>query len=136
EAGTGNIADAVGLGAALDYVTALGLENISRYEHELRVYAEEELARVPGLTIIGTAREKAGVMSFVLDGVRTEDVGGLLDQGGIAVRSGHHCAQPILRRYGLESTVRASLAPYNTREDIDALVAALKRLQAGRPPRA
>jgi cysteine desulfurase / selenocysteine lyase len=135
EAGTGSIGDAVGLGAAIDYVMALGLENIQRYEHELRLYAEGELARVPGLTMIGTAPEKAGVMSFVLDGVRTEDVGGALDQEGIAVRSGHHCAQPILRRFGLESTVRASLAPYNTREDIDALVAALKRLQAGRPPR-
>jgi cysteine desulfurase/selenocysteine lyase len=133
EAGTGSIADAVGLGAALDYVSALGLENISRYEHELRLYAEEQLARVPGLDIIGTAPEKAGVISFVLDGVRTEDVGGALDQEGIAVRSGHHCAQPILRRFGLESTVRASLAPYNTREDIDALAAALRRLQAGRP---
>jgi cysteine desulfurase/selenocysteine lyase len=134
EAGTGSIGDAVGLGAAIDYVTAIGLENIDRYEHELRLYAEEELGRVPGLTMIGTAAEKAGVMSFVLDGVRTEDVGGALDQEGIAVRSGHHCAQPILRRFGLESTVRASLAPYNTREDIDALVAALKRLQVGRPP--
>jgi cysteine desulfurase/selenocysteine lyase len=132
EAGTGSIADAVGLGAALDYVTALGLENIHRYEHELRLYAESELARVPGLRLIGTAPEKAGVMSFILDGVRTEDVGGALDQEGIAVRSGHHCAQPILRRFGLESTVRASLAPYNTRQDIDALVAALLRLQAGR----
>ncbi len=133
EAGTGSIADAVGLGAALDYVTLLGVENIRRYEHELRLYAEEQLACVPGLTMIGTSPEKAGVLSFVLDGIRTEDVGGALDQEGIAVRSGHHCAQPILRRFGLESTVRASLAPYNTREDIDALVAALKRLQAGRP---
>jgi cysteine desulfurase/selenocysteine lyase len=135
EAGTGNIADAVGLGAAIDYVTALGLENINRYEHELRTYAEGELTRVPGLCIIGTAEEKAGVISFVVDGVRTEDVGAALDQEGIAVRSGHHCAQPILRRFGLESTVRASLAPYNTREDIDALVNALLRLQAGRPAR-
>jgi cysteine desulfurase/selenocysteine lyase len=133
EAGTGNIADAVGLGAALDYVTALGLENIRRYEHELLEYAEERLLRVPGLRLIGTPVEKAGVISFVLDGARTEDVGGALDQEGIAVRSGHHCAQPILRRFGLESTVRASLAPYNTCEDIDALVAALHRLQAGRP---
>ncbi len=132
EAGTGNIADAVGLGTALDYVSALGLENVSRYEHELLVYATDELGRVPGLTMIGTAAEKAGVLSFVLDGIRTEDVGGALDQEGIAVRSGHHCAQPILRRFGLESTVRASLAPYNTREDIDALVAALLRLQSGR----
>jgi cysteine desulfurase/selenocysteine lyase len=135
EAGTGSIADAVGLGAAIDYVSAIGLDNIARYEHELRVYAEERLARVPGLRMIGTAPEKAGVLSFVLDGVRTEDVGAALDQEGIAVRSGHHCAQPILRRFGLESTVRASLAPYNTREDIDALEAALLRLQTGRPPR-
>jgi cysteine desulfurase/selenocysteine lyase len=134
EAGTGNIADAVGLGAALDYVTALGIENIARYEHELLEYAEGCLATVPGLTMIGTAPDKAGVLSFVLDGVRTEDVGGALDQEGIAVRSGHHCAQPILRRFGLESTVRASLAPYNTREDIDALTAVLRRLQAGRAP--
>ncbi len=133
EAGTGNIADAVGLGAALDYLSAIGLENVSRYEHELRVYAEERLARVPGLHLIGCAPEKAGVLSFVLDGQRTEDVGRALDQEGIAVRSGHHCAQPTLRRFGLESSVRASLAPYNTREDIDALVDALLRIQAGRP---
>ena len=133
EAGTGNIADAVGLGAAIDYVSALGLENINRYEHELLGYAQERLLRVPGLKIIGTAPDKAGVISFVLDGVRTEDVGGALDQEGIAVRSGHHCAQPILRRFGLEGTVRASLAPYNTCEDIDALVAALLRLPSGRP---
>jgi cysteine desulfurase/selenocysteine lyase len=135
EAGTGSIADAVGLGAALDYVTALGIENINRYEHELLGYATDQLGRVPGLRMIGTAAEKAGVLSFVLDGIRTEDVGAALDQEGIAVRSGHHCAQPILRRYGLESTVRASLAPYNTPHDIDALVAALMRMQAGRPPR-
>jgi cysteine desulfurase/selenocysteine lyase len=135
EAGTGNIADAVGLGAALDYLGGLGLENVSRYEHELLVYGTERLNRVPGLRLIGTAPEKAGVLSFVLDGIRTEDVGGILDQEGIAVRSGHHCAQPVLRRFGLESTVRASLAPYNSCADIDALVAALLRLQAGRPPR-
>jgi cysteine desulfurase/selenocysteine lyase len=133
EAGTGNIADAVGLGAALDYVSGLGIENISRYEHELLEYAEHQLDGVPGLHMIACPRDKAGVMSFVLDGVRTEDVGGILDQEGIAVRSGHHCAQPILRRFGYESSVRASLAPYNTKEDIDALVTALKRLQAGRP---
>ncbi|WP_394843302.1 SufS family cysteine desulfurase [Pendulispora brunnea] len=135
EAGTGNIADAVGLGAALDYVSGLGLANVQRYEHELLTYAEEKLSRVPGLRIIGTAREKAGVISFILDGQRTEEVGGMLDQEGIAVRSGHHCAQPILRRFGLEATVRASLAPYNTTEDIDALAEALHRIQAGRPVR-
>jgi cysteine desulfurase/selenocysteine lyase len=133
EAGTASIGDAVGLGAALDYVASLGMENIARYEHELLVYATEELTRVPGLRLIGTAPEKAGVLSFVLDGLRTEDVGAALDQEGIAVRSGHHCAQPILRRFGLESTVRASLAPYNAREDIDALVTALLRMQVGRP---
>jgi len=135
EAGTGNIADAVGLGAAIDYVSAIGMETIARYEHELLEYATGALGRVPGLRMIGTAPEKAGVLSFVLDGSRTEDVGAALDREGIAVRSGHHCAQPILRRFGLESTVRASLAPYNTSEDIDALCAALLRLQAGRPTR-
>jgi cysteine desulfurase/selenocysteine lyase len=133
EAGTGSIADAVGLGAALDYLTGLGLPAVSRYEHDLRVYGEERLRTIPGLHIIGTAPDKAGVISFVLDGVRTEDVGGMLDLEGIAVRSGHHCAQPILRRCGLEATVRASLAPYNTREDLDALVAAVRRIQVGRP---
>jgi cysteine desulfurase/selenocysteine lyase len=132
EAGTGNIADAVGLGAALDYVDQVGMESISAYEHELLVYATAGLLTVPGLRLIGTAREKAGVLSFVLDDVRTEDVGAALSQEGIAVRSGHHCAQPILRRMGVESTVRPSLALYNTREEIDALVDALLRLQADR----
>ena len=132
EAGTGNIADAIGLGAALDWLSRVGVENVGRYEHELLDYATERLLAVPGLKMIGTAPDKAGVMSFVLDGQKTEEVGGLLDQEGIAVRSGHHCAQPILRRLGVEASVRASLAPYNTFEDIDALVAALHRLQAGR----
>jgi len=132
EAGTGNIADAVGLGAALDYVDQVGMESISAYEHELLIYATAGLLTVPGLRLIGTAREKAGVLSFVLDDVRTEDVGAALAQEGIAVRSGHHCAQPILRRMGVESTVRPSLALYNTSEEIDALVAALLRLQADR----
>ena len=135
EAGTASIADAVGLGAALDYVDQVGLENIARYEHELLTYATAGLAAVPGLQMIGTAREKAGVLSFVIDGVRTEDIGTALDQEGIAVRAGHHCAQPILRRLGVESTVRASLALYNTCEDIDALIAALLRIQAGRAHR-
>jgi cysteine desulfurase/selenocysteine lyase len=132
EAGTGNIADAVGLGAAIDYVSEIGMENIAAYEHDLLNYGTAKLLTVPGLRLIGTAREKAGVMSFVLDDVRTEDVGVALNQEGIAVRSGHHCAQPILRRMGVESTVRPSLAFYNTCEDIDALVAVLLRLQAGR----
>jgi cysteine desulfurase/selenocysteine lyase len=131
EAGTGNIADAVGLGAALDYVSALGLENIARHEHELLVYATERLQQIPGLRLFGTAAEKAAVLSFLLDGHRAEEVGEALDQEGIAVRAGHHCAQPILRRFGVDATVRASLAPYNTKEDVDALVGALTRLQAG-----
>ena len=132
EAGTGNIADAVGLGAALDYVEQIGMESIAAYEHELLNYGTAGLLTVPGLKLIGTAREKAGVLSFVIDDVRTEDVGAALSQEGIAVRAGHHCAQPILRRFGVESTVRPSLALYNTREDLDALVAALLRLQSGR----
>jgi cysteine desulfurase/selenocysteine lyase len=128
EAGTGNIADAVGLGAALDWLDNLGHERAAAYEHELLDYATAELSKVPGLTIIGTSPTKAGVISFVLAGQRTEELGSALDREGIAVRSGHHCAQPILRRYGLEATVRASLAPYNVCEDIDVLVAALKTL--------
>jgi cysteine desulfurase/selenocysteine lyase len=135
EAGTGNIADAVGLGAALDYVEQIGMESIEAYEHELLTYATAGLLTVPGLRLIGTAREKAGVMSFVLDDVRTEDVGAALSQEGIAVRSGHHCAQPILRRMGVEASVRPSLAFYNTYEEIDMLVAALLRIQAGRSHR-
>jgi len=132
EAGTGNIADAVGLGAAIDYVERIGMATIANYEHLLLEYATNGLLTVPGLTLIGTAKEKAGVLSFVLDGFRTEEVGNALDQDGIAVRSGHHCAQPILRRFGLESTVRPSLALYNTCEDIDALVESLRRIQAGK----
>jgi cysteine desulfurase/selenocysteine lyase len=130
EAGTGNIADAVGLGAAIDYLDHIGMPNIARYEHELLVYATQGLLRVPGLRIIGTAKEKAGVLSFVLAGFRTEEVGAALNREGIAVRSGHHCAQPTLRRFGVETTVRPSLALYNSFEDIDALVAALFRLKS------
>jgi cysteine desulfurase/selenocysteine lyase len=128
EAGTGNIADAVGLGAAIDYVSAIGMQNISLYEHYLLQYATRLLKEVPGLHLIGTAPDKAGVLSFVLDGYKTEEVGSALNARGIAVRSGHHCAQPILRRFGQESTVRPSLALYNTCGDIDALVGALHRL--------
>jgi cysteine desulfurase / selenocysteine lyase len=131
EAGTGNIADAVGLGAAIDYLERIGMVNISRYEHDLLLYATEQLRRVPGLRLIGTAKEKAGVLSFVLDGYRSEDVGAALNRQGIAVRAGHHCAQPILRRFGVETTVRPSLALYNTCEEIDALAAALWNLKLG-----
>jgi cysteine desulfurase/selenocysteine lyase len=129
EAGTGNIADAVGLGAAIAYLDTIGMENIARHEHELLVYATRELLTIPGLCIIGTAKEKAGVLSFVLEGYKTEDVGAALNREGIAVRSGHHCAQPTLRRFGQETTVRPSLALYNNYEDIDAMIAALRRLK-------
>ncbi|WP_028080775.1 family 2A encapsulin nanocompartment cargo protein cysteine desulfurase [Solimonas soli] len=128
EAGTGNIADAVGLGAALDYVERLGLENIAQYEHELLAHGLDGLRRIPGLRLIGCAAERTSVMSFVLDGWKTEEVGKALNQDGIAVRSGHHCAQPILRRFGVEATVRPSLAFYNTHDEVDALIAAVGRL--------
>ncbi len=134
EAGTGNIADAVGLGAAIDYVERVGMANIERYEHALLQYALESLRSIPGLHLVGSPKEQAGVISFVLDGFRTEDLGAALNREGIAVRSGHHCAQPILRRFGLEASVRASLALYNTCEEIDALVAAIWNLKQGRAP--
>jgi len=134
EAGTGNIADAVGLGAAIDYLDRVGIANVSRHEHTLLVYVTDALQRIPGLHIIGTAKEKAGVLSSVIDGFRTEEIGDYLNRKGIAVRGGHHCAQPILRRFGLESTLRATLALYNTCEEIDALVAALWDLRQGRHP--
>lgn len=134
EAGTGNIADAVGLASALDYVMRIGMPVIDRYEHELLVYATEALQRVPGLRLIGTAREKASVLSFVLDGHDPIAVGSALNEEGIAVRAGHHCAEPILHRFGVTATVRPSLAFYNTCEEVDALAAALRRLagNAGR----
>ena len=134
EAGTGNIADALGLGAAIDYLDRVGIANVTRHEHMLLTYATAALLKIPGLHIIGTAKEKAGVLSFVLDGFRTEEIGDYLNRKGIAVRGGHHCAQPILRRFGLESTVRATLALYNTCDEIDALVAALWDLRQGRNP--
>ncbi|HVJ84211.1 MAG TPA: cysteine desulfurase [Caulifigura sp.] len=129
EAGTPNIADAVGLGAALDYVTMLGLPNIAKYEHELLEHATERLSRIDGLRLIGTARDKVSVLSFVLKDRKTEEVGRLLDLEGIAVRAGHHCSQPSLRRFGVETTVRPSLSFYNTHEEIDRLADALRRLQ-------
>jgi cysteine desulfurase/selenocysteine lyase len=128
EAGTGNIADAVGLGAAIDYVNRIGIENIARYEHELLVYGTHHLKQIPGVRLIGTAADKASVMSFVLDGYSTEEVGKALNEEGIAVRTGHHCAQPILRRFGVETTVRPSLAFYNTYEEIDRLIAVVSHL--------
>ena len=132
EAGTGNIADAVGLGAALEYVERIGIENIGRYEHALLEYATQRMQPVPGVRLVGTAHDKASVLSFVLDGYSTQEVGEALNEEGIAVRTGHHCAQPILRRFGLEATVRPSLAFYNTCEEVDRMVDVVRRLASRR----
>lgn len=132
EAGTGNIADAVGLGAALQYVERIGIENIARYEHALLEYATQALSQIDGLRLIGTAQDKASVLSFQLKGYQSEEVGAALNEEGIAVRSGHHCAQPILRRFGVETTVRPSLAFYNTTAEIDAMVRVLRKLSSAR----
>jgi cysteine desulfurase/selenocysteine lyase len=128
EAGTGNIADAVGLGAAIEYLQRIGVASIGAYEHQLLLYAMNELKRIRGLRLLGTAPEKAGVLAFVIQGVSDDKVGKALDQQGIAVRFGHHCAQPILRRYGLETAVRASLGMYNTKHDIDMMLQVLHSL--------
>ncbi len=129
EAGTPNIAGTIGLGAAIDYINGIGLDRIAAYEQELLAYATAQLERIPGLRIIGTAREKAGVISFVLEGVHPHDVGTILDREGVAVRTGHHCAQPVLEWFGVPATTRASLAFYNTRADIDALTAGLAKVK-------
>ncbi len=129
EAGTPSIGDAIGLGAALDYVRKIGLDNIARYEHELTEYATEKLIRIPGLRIIGTARNKVGVVSFVLNNLPNEEVGKLLDREGIAVRTGHHCSQPSLRRFGVEGTIRPSLAFYNTKDEINRLAEVINHIQ-------
>ncbi len=128
EAGTASIADAVGLGAALEYLNGIGMEAVNRHEHELLRYATAEMSKIKGLHLIGTATNKASALSFTLDGVSNEKVGEILNQYGIAVRTGHHCAQPILRSFGLEGVVRPTLALYNSPEDIDALVRVLRNL--------
>ena len=129
EAGTPHIAGAIGLGAAIDYVTTIGLDRVAAWEHELLVYGTEALERVPGLRLIGTARRKAAVLSFVLEGVHPHDIATILDGQGIAIRAGHHCAQPIMERFGLTATSRASLAFYNTYREIDALVEGLGKVR-------
>lgn len=125
EAGTPNIAGAIGLGAALDYVSTLGFETISAYENDLLAYATDALLSVKGVQLIGKARERVGVLSFVMEGIHPHDIGTIVDGEGVAIRTGHHCAQPVMERFGVPATARASLAFYNTREDIDALVNAL-----------
>jgi len=129
EAGTPHIAGAIGLAAALEYLEALGLDHVGAYEQELLAHGTDRLARIPGLTLIGTAREKAGVLSFVVDGIHPHDVGTILDREGIAVRTGHHCAMPVMTRFAIAATTRASLAFYNTHDEIDALADALGRVR-------
>jgi cysteine desulfurase/selenocysteine lyase len=129
EAGTPNLVGAVGLGVAIDFLTGLDREALAVYEHDLLAYGTEALLAVPGLQLVGTAAAKQSILSFVLDGVHPHDIGTILDREGVAIRAGHHCAQPLLNRLGLTATARASLACYSTRAEIDALVAGLERVQ-------
>jgi len=129
EAGTPNIAGAIGMGAALDYVSTVGIGAIAAYERDLLTYATEQVSAIPGLRIIGTAKEKAAIVSFTLHRVHAHDIGTILDRGGVAIRAGHHCAMPVMERFGIAGTARASFALYNTREDVDALVAGIHRVQ-------
>ena len=129
EAGTPNIAGGVGLGAAIDYLNGIGLETVAAYEHELLSYATVAISRIPGVRLIGTAKEKACVLSFVVDDIHAHDVGTILDEEGIAIRTGHHCAMPVMQRFGVPATARASLAFYNTRGEIDALVAGILKVK-------
>jgi len=129
EAGTPDIAGVIGLGAAIDYLDQIGMDAVAAHEHDLLEYGTRALENISGLRLIGTAREKAGVLSFVIDGVHPHDAGTILDREGVAVRTGHHCAQPVMERFGVSATTRASLAFYNTREDIDGLVAGIQKVK-------
>jgi cysteine desulfurase/selenocysteine lyase len=128
EAGTPNIAGGIGLAAAIEYIEGVGLEAIAAYEHELLLHAMDVLSGIPGIRFIGTAREKASLISFVLDCAHPHDIGTFLDSEGVAVRTGHHCAQPVMQRFGVPATARASFAFYNTREEIDALARGLEKV--------
>ena len=129
EAGTPNMAGAVGLHAALDYLTSIGMDNIAAYEHDLLDYATKVVSAIPGVRIIGTAKEKASVLSFVIEGIHPHDIGTILDQEGIAVRTGHHCAQPVMEWFKIDATARASFAFYNTKAEVDALVRGIQKVQ-------
>ena len=129
EAGTPHIAGAIGLGAALDYLTGLGFDQVVLHERELLAYATDALQQIPGLKLIGTASEKASILSFVMEGIHPHDIGTIIDREGVAIRTGHHCTQPVMDRFGVPATARASLAMYNTRNDIDALVVALEQVR-------
>jgi len=129
EAGTPDVAGAIGLGAAIQYLNGIGIDKIEKYEHQLLAYAIEKLSAISGIRLIGTAKERAGVVSFVIEGVHPHDVGTILDQEGIAIRTGHHCAQPIMDRFGIPATARASFAFYNTKEEVDALANGVLKVQ-------
>jgi cysteine desulfurase / selenocysteine lyase len=129
EAGTPDMSGAVGLRAAIEYLESLGMENIAAYEHELLTYATEVISKIPGVRIIGTAKEKAGVLSFIIEGVHPHDIGTILDQEGVAIRAGHHCAQPVMECFGVDATARASFGLYNTKEEIDVLARGIKKVQ-------
>jgi cysteine desulfurase/selenocysteine lyase len=129
EAGTPNIGGGIGLGAAIDYLNELNMGAIRQFEHELLVYATEKILTVPGVRIIGTAKEKAGVLSFVMEGIHPHDIGTILDVEGVAIRTGHHCAQPVMQRFGVPATARASFAFYNTKEEVDAFIKALYKVR-------
>jgi cysteine desulfurase / selenocysteine lyase len=129
EAGTPNIAGGIGLGAALDYVSAIGVDTIAAHEHVLLDYATGLVSDIAGLKIIGTASDKSGILSFVMDHVHPHDIGTILDHQGVAIRAGHHCAMPVMDRYNIPGTARASFALYNTREDVDALVAGIHKVK-------
>ncbi len=129
EAGTPHVAGVVGLGVAIDYVTGIGMEAITAYESELLAYATETISALPGVRIIGTAKDKAGVLSFILSGVHAHDIGTILDQEGIAIRTGHHCAMPVMQRFGVPATARASFSFYNTKKEIDAFVAGVQKVR-------
>jgi cysteine desulfurase/selenocysteine lyase len=129
EAGTPNIADAIGLGAAIDWIRSIGLDAIETHERDLLEYATAQFRQIPGLSIIGNARDKAGVLSFVLEGIHPHDIGTIVDREGVAIRTGHHCAQPVMQRFDVPATARASFAVYNTRPEIDALVSSIYQVK-------
>jgi cysteine desulfurase/selenocysteine lyase len=129
EAGTPDMSGAVGLQAAIEYLNRIGMENVAAHEHELLAYATDAVSALPGVRLIGTAKEKAGVLSFVVEGVHPHDIGTILDQEGIAIRTGHHCAQPVMERFKIDATARASFALYNTNREIDALVRGIQKVR-------
>jgi len=129
EAGTPNIAGTIGLGAAIDYLSDLDMEAVESYERELIAYASNEVGKIDGVRLVGTAREKSGVVSFLIDSVHPHDIGTILNEEGIAIRTGHHCAQPVMDRFGIPATARASFAFYNTKEEADALVRGIHRVR-------